>query len=106
MGAECFTKGLPLQAKQRQPSLALAFSPDGHYGVKFCVFCMISFLSRFIYFVYSVRDFLAEISCEGKVFVKSDRSDLFLLFFFFLTALICFIIIFFFLTALMAFLHR
>ena len=42
MGAECFTKGLPLQAEQRQPSPALAFSPNGHYGVKFCVFCVIS----------------------------------------------------------------
>ena len=64
MGADCFTKGLPLQAEQRQPSHALAFSPNGYYRVKFCVFLNHFNLSRFIYSVYSVRDCLAENSCE------------------------------------------
>ena len=67
MGAECFTKGLPLQAKQRQPSPALAFSPNGHYGVKFCVFCMISiYLDLSILFILR-KIFLLRIVVSEKI---------------------------------------
>ena len=77
MGAECFTKGLPLQAKQRQPSPALAFLPNGYYGVKFCVFCMISiYLDLSILFILR-KTFLLRIVVSEKILWD-------------LTALLCF----------------
>ena len=81
-GAECFTKGLPLQAKQRQPSPALAFSPNGHYGVKIGVFWMIS-----IYLDLSILCIMWEIFLLKLVVSEKILWDV--------TALICFYYYFF-----------